>query len=61
MSVRNGEPVTTTAIAEKADGIYVKGGGPSNVKEALWSARVVVATMEALKLVTVKDGKVSNK
>ena len=57
----NGQPATVAEIVTKADAIYVKGGGPSNAKEALYGVRKTLDVMETLNLITVVDGKVSRK
>lgn len=54
----DGKPVAVKDLVKKADTLYVQGGGPSNVKEALWSMRTVLATEVALDLIVVEDGNV---
>ena len=45
-------------IVAAADEMYVAAGGPSNLKEALWSVRTTIQTMVAMEEITYDHGMV---
>lgn len=51
----NGKPKTVKELTTMADNIYVKANGKSNPKEALWSLRTTISTMEALGMIESKE------
>lgn len=54
-------PISKEQWIKKADQLYVKHGGPSNIKESAWAVRYSGAVLRALNMIEEKDGVIALK
>jgi hypothetical protein len=60
-TIQQSGPISKEQWIKKADQLYVKHGGPSNIKESAWAIRHTYSVLRALNLIEDKDGAITLK